>query len=65
MMTLLYKELRLAAHPASLVFACLGCLVLVPAYPYSVIFLFGCRRRTSHFYMRAKRTMPGIQRFCR
>ena len=42
MMTLLYKELRLAAHPASLVFACLGCLVLVPAYPYSVIFLFGC-----------------------
>ena len=42
MMKLLYKELRLAAHPASLVFACLGCLVLVPAYPYSVIFLFGC-----------------------
>ncbi len=42
MMTLLYKELRLCAHPTSVVFAFLGCLVLVPAYPYSVIFLFGC-----------------------
>lgn len=42
MMTLLYKELRLCAHPTSIVFAFLGCLVLVPAYPYSVIFLFGC-----------------------
>ena len=26
----------------SIVFAFLGCLVIVPAYPYSVIFLFGC-----------------------
>ena len=42
MMTLLYKEIRLCAHPTSIVFAFLGCLVLVPAYPYSVIFLFGC-----------------------
>ncbi len=42
MTTLLYKELRLAAHPTSMVFAFLGCLVLVPAYPYSVIFMFGC-----------------------
>ena len=42
MMTLLYKEVRLAAHPTSIVFAFLGCLVLVPSYPYSVIFMFGC-----------------------
>ena len=42
MMTLLYKEIRLAIHPTSIVFAFLGCLVLVPAYPYSVIFMFGC-----------------------
>lgn len=42
MLTLLYKEIRLAAHPTSIVFAFLGCLVLVPAYPYSVIFMFGC-----------------------
>ena len=41
-MTLLYKEMRLAAHPTSIVFAFLGCLVLVPSYPYSVIFMFGC-----------------------
>lgn len=41
-MKLLYKEIRLCTHPTSLVFAFLGCLVLVPAYPYSVIFLFGC-----------------------
>ena len=42
MMTLLYKEMRLAAHPTSIVFAFLGCLVLVPAYTYSVILMFGC-----------------------
>ena len=42
MKTLLYKEIKLAAHPTSIVFAFLGCLVLVPAYPYSVIFMFGC-----------------------
>ena len=41
-MKLLYKELMLAAHPTSLVFAFLGCLVIVPAYPYTVIFMFGC-----------------------
>lgn len=40
-MNLLYKELALAAHPTSIVFAFLGCLVMVPAYPYTVIFLFG------------------------
>ena len=42
MMTLLYKDIRLAAHPSSIIFSFLGCLVLVPAYPYSVIFMFGC-----------------------
>ena len=42
MKMLLYKEIRLAAHPTSIVFAFLGCLVLVPAYLYSVIFMFGC-----------------------
>ena len=41
-MTLLYKEMRLAAHPTSIVFVFLGCLVLVPSYPYSVVFMFGC-----------------------
>lgn len=41
MKTLLYKEMRLVAHPTSIVFAFLGCLVFVPSYPYSVIFMFG------------------------
>lgn len=41
-MKLLYKELALAVHPTSIVFAFLGCLVIVPAYPYTVIFMFGC-----------------------
>lgn len=41
-MNLLYKELTLAAHPTSIVFVFLGCLVIVPAYPYTVIFMFGC-----------------------
>lgn len=42
MLTLLYKEVRLVAHPTSVVFSFLGGLVLVPAYPYSVVFMFGC-----------------------
>lgn len=42
MTTLLYKEMRLVAHPTSIVFTFFGCLVLVPSYPYSVIFMFGC-----------------------
>ena len=42
MSDLLYKELRLAAHPSLYVFMCMGALVLIPAYPYSVVFFFGC-----------------------
>ena len=39
-MKLLYKEFALAAHPSLFIFTFLGCLVIVPAYPYSVIFMF-------------------------
>ncbi len=39
---LLYKELRLAAHPNLYFFTLLGVLVIVPAYPYGMVFLFGC-----------------------
>lgn len=42
MFNLLYKELRLAAHPNLYVFTLLGALVIVPAYPYGMVFLFGC-----------------------
>lgn len=42
MSELLYKELRLAAHPSLYVFMCMGALLLIPAYPYGVVFFFGC-----------------------
>lgn len=42
MYELLSKELRLAAHPSVYVFICMGALVLIPAYPYGVVFFFGC-----------------------
>ena len=45
MSELLYKELRLAAHPSLYVFMCMGALLLIPAYPYSVVFFFGCLGR--------------------
>lgn len=41
MSDLLYKELRLAAHPSMYIFLFMGALVLIPAYPYGVIFFFG------------------------
>lgn len=40
MFDLLQKELRLAAHPSLYIFIMLGALVLVPAYPYGVVFFF-------------------------
>lgn len=41
MFDLLYKELRLAAHPSMYIFLFMGALVLIPAYPYGVVFFFG------------------------
>lgn len=41
-MRLLYKELRLAAHPTLYVFLFAGALLLIPAYPYGIVFFFGC-----------------------
>ena len=40
MFDLLRKELCLAVHPSLYVFVFLGALVLVPAYPYGVVFFF-------------------------
>lgn len=42
MSELLIKELRLAVHPSAYIFICMGALVLIPAYPYGVVFFFGC-----------------------
>ena len=41
MTNLLYKELRLAAHPNLFIFMLMGALLLVPDYPFGVVFLFG------------------------
>lgn len=41
MLNLLYKELRLAAHPTLYVFMLMGVLLVIPNYPYGVLFLFG------------------------
>lgn len=40
MFDLLWKELRLAAHPSLYIFVSLGALVLIPAYPYGMVFFF-------------------------
>lgn len=42
MVDLLYKEWRLAVHPVVYMFLLIGALLLVPAYPYGMVFFFGC-----------------------
>lgn len=37
---LLRKELTLAMHPTNLIFLSLSCMVLIPNYPYEVIFFY-------------------------
>lgn len=40
MKNLLYKELKLAVHPSILIFPFIGMLLLIPAYPYFVAFVY-------------------------
>lgn len=42
MFNLLYKEWHLAVHSVVFMFMLIGALLLVPAYPYGMIFFFGC-----------------------
>lgn len=42
MKNLLIKEWRLALHPAALLFLCLSSMLLIPSYPYFVIFFYTC-----------------------
>ena len=35
------KDLRLAAHPMMYVFALFGVMLLIPNYPYTVVFFYG------------------------
>ena len=40
MKTLLYKQLRLVCHPMTLIFCLFGIMVIIPNYPYTVIFFY-------------------------
>ena len=40
MNALLYKQLRLVCHPMTPVFCLFGVMVLIPNYPYTVIFFY-------------------------
>lgn len=40
MKALLYKEFRLVYHPMTLIFCLFGIMVLIPNYPYTVIFFY-------------------------
>ena len=42
MKAMLYKEFRLALHPTNLLFLLLGAMLLIPAYPYYVAFMYTC-----------------------
>lgn len=42
MKELLYKEFKLAAHPTTYLFLLLGMMLLIPAYPYYVAFIYTC-----------------------
>lgn len=42
MKNLLYKEIRLALHPAAVGFLALAALVVIPSYPYFVTFFYSC-----------------------
>lgn len=42
MKNLLYKELRLALHPTAILFLFLSAMLLIPGYPYYVVFFYTC-----------------------
>ena len=42
MKDLVYKELKLALHPAAIIFLCLSSMLMIPSYPYFIIFFYTC-----------------------
>ena len=40
MTALLYKQFRLVCHPMTPIFCLFGVMVLIPNYPYTVIFFY-------------------------
>lgn len=56
MMRLLYKEFRLSAHPTLYIFIFMGALILIPEYPYCMVFFLAVLLRSLHFTMAEKTT---------
>ena len=65
MTNLLYKELRLAAHPNLFIFMLMGALLLVPDYPFGVVFLFGVLGPYITFFYDRETRAAHIHTFCR
>lgn len=42
MKALLFKELKLALHPTTYLFMAIGAMLMIPAYPYYVAFVYTC-----------------------
>lgn len=42
MKNLIYKEIKLALHPTAPLFLLLSTLLLIPNYPYEVVFFYTC-----------------------
>ena len=61
MFNLLYKELKLAAHPNLYIFTALGVLVIVPAYPYGMVFCSVVLRRLLHLCTAVKQMIYTIR----
>ena len=40
LINLLYKEWKLAVHPTGYIFLCMGAMLLIPNYPYAVVFFY-------------------------
>ena len=40
MKALLYKQMKLCAHPMTFIFALFGCMLIIPNYPYTVAFFY-------------------------
>ena len=63
MNALLYKQLRLVCHPMTPVFCLFGVMVLIPNYPYTVIFFYVMLGLFFTFGNRRISTIPPFFRF--
>lgn len=65
MKTLLYKQLRLVCHPMTPVFCLFGFMVIIPNYPYTVIFFYVMLGLFFSFLDMRERRICTTRRCCR